>query len=184
MLDAIQSFDASILMYIQEHLRCAFLNGFLSFITQLGNAGFIWILLGIALLIPEKTRRGGFDMLLCLVFAFVVNDLIIKPSVVRERPFTTLQELEILIKEPSSYSFPSGHANSSFASAYALTRAFGKKGAWSYVLAALIAFSRCYVGVHYPSDILAGMAVGTICSALAYYLSKRFIHTDLKRRRN
>lgn len=182
MLEAIQSFDAGILMYIQENLRSTFLNGFMEVITKLGDLGFIWVLLGIILLFPEKTRRGGFDMLLCLAFAFVVNDLVIKSLVARPRPFVTVDGLNILITAPGSFSFPSGHANSSFACAFALTRAFGKKGAWAYLPASLIALSRCYVGVHYPTDILLGMAVGTLCAALIYFLSRRYIHSDFRRK--
>lgn len=173
MLETIQSFDAGALLYIQDYLRCPLMNGIMVFITRLGNSGFIWILTGVVLLFPKKTRRGGVDLLICIAFAFVLNDLVLKPIIARPRPFESIESLRILITAPSSYSFPSGHANASFAAAYALTRAFGKKGAWAYVLAVLIAFSRCYVGVHYPSDVLAGMAVGTLCAALAYALSQR-----------
>lgn len=178
MLEAIQNFDVSVLLSIQEHLRVPFLNGIMPMITRLGDSGFIWILLGVILLFPKKTRRGAVDMLLCLALAFVINDLILKPLIARARPFYSIDELTTLINAPASFSFPSGHTNASFAAAFALTRIFGRKGTWSYVLAVLIAFSRCYVGVHYPTDVLAGMVVGTSSAAAAYWLSRRFIKTD------
>jgi undecaprenyl-diphosphatase len=182
MFEALMNFDSSALLFIQETLRSDFLNGIMRVVTHLGDNGYIWILLGIILFIPPKTRRSGFDLLVCLALAYVLNDLIIKPLVARVRPFDVIDGLTILVKAPSSYSFPSGHTNASFAAAYALTRAFGKKGAWSYILAVLIAFSRCYVGVHYPTDVLAGMAVGTASALLAYWLSKKYVKTNFVRK--
>lgn len=178
MLEAIQNFDANTLFSIQEHLRVPFLDSIMPFITKLGDCGFIWILLALVLLFPKKTRRGAVDVFLCLALTFVLNDLILKPLIARPRPFTSIDELTILVTAPNSYSFPSGHTNASFAAAFALTRAFGKKGAWAYILAILIAFSRCYVGVHYPTDVLVGMAVGTLGAIIAYWLSHKFIKTD------
>lgn len=178
MIEAITNLDLSILLFIQENLRSDLLNSILSFITHLADNGYIWIAVGLILLFPKKTRRAGVFMLICLALAFVVNDLAIKPLIARIRPYDLCGELSILVRPETSFSFPSGHTNISFAAAYALTRAFGKKGAWAYLPAALIAFSRCYVGVHYPTDVLAGMIVGTLCAALAWYLANRFIKTD------
>lgn len=178
MFEAIQNLDSNALLGIQEHLRVPFLDIIMPFITKLGNCGFIWIMLGIILLFPKRTRRGAVDMFLCLALAFIFNDLVLKPLIARARPFNVISELTILVTAPNSYSFPSGHTNAGFAAAFALTRAFGKKGAWAYVLAILIAVSRCYVGVHYPTDVLAGMAVGTLAAAIAYWLSRKYIKTD------
>ena len=178
MLATIISLDAAILLFLQNCVRTDILNPIMVCITHLGDAGILWILTGVILLIKPKTRRAGFDLLVCVALAFVFNDLIIKPLVARPRPFNTISDLTILVQAPTSYSFPSGHTNASFAAAYALTRSFGKKGAWAYLAAVLIAFSRCYVGVHYPSDVVAGMIVGTLAAMLAWYLSKKFIRTD------
>lgn len=173
MLEAIQFFDQNVLMFIQDNLRCDFLNAVMTFITRLGDSGFIWILLGLVLLFPKKTRQAGFVMLLCLAGAFIANDLVIKPLVARVRPFETMEALQILIDPPGSFSFPSGHTNSSFAAALALTLIYGKKGAWAYIPASLIAFSRCYVGVHYPTDVFVGMIVGTAMSFIVFKLVGR-----------
>lgn len=169
MIDAISNFDAQALFWIQEQLRVPFLSGIMVFFSLIGNSGLIWIATGLVLLIPKRTRLGGVCLLTCLLFAYLLNDILIKPLVARARPYEALPGLEILVAPLSSFSFPSGHTNSSFAAAYALTAAFGRKGAFAYLPALLIALSRCYVGVHYPTDVLAGALVGTfsaffICS--------------------
>lgn len=185
MIELIQSFDANALIYIQEHLRAPIMDSVMVFFSLIGNSGFFWIAIGLILLFPKKTRRGGFDVLMCLLAAFIINDLVLKELVARVRPYETIEGLTILVKPLSSFSFPSGHTNSSFASAIALTLAFGKKGALAYIPAVLIAASRCYVGVHYPSDVIAGMLIGTLVSLAAYVLLHKFIKTDfIKKQKN
>lgn len=161
MLDAIQQLDQSVLLFIQESIRADWLDTIMLFITRLGDAGFIWIVLGLVMLFSKKTRRGGVIMLICLAVAFLLNDFVLKPLVARPRPYETVPELLSLLRE-TSYSFPSGHSNASFAGAAALAMVFGRRGAWTFIPAALIALSRCYVGVHYPTDILAGAAFGSL----------------------
>lgn len=177
MTQAIALFDQNILLFIQENLRFDFLDPIMVFFTRLGDTGFIWILMAIVMLVPKKTRRAGIVVLLCLAGAFILNDLILKPLVARARPFVTMEELSVLVSHPGSFSFPSGHTNSSFACALALTLIYGKKGAWAYILAAIIAFSRCYVGVHYPTDVFVGMIVGTVASYAVFRLvGRRILH--------
>jgi len=180
-ISLIQNLDTNALLYIQYHLRFGFLNTFKVFNTNLGDSGLIWILLGFVLLIPQKTRRGAFDALICLSIAVLINDFVIKGLVSRPRPYLTIKSLSILVEPLSSFSFPSGHADSSFAMAFALTLAFGRRGAIAFIPAALIAFSRCYVGVHYPSDVIAGAIVGTLVSWGVYVLLKKYVKTDLIR---
>lgn len=182
MTSAVLNFDSAALLFIQENLRSDFLTPVMTFITRLGDAGFIWILLGIVLLFPPKTRRGGFDMIICLAAAFVLTDIVLKDLIGRIRPYEVIEGLKLLVAPETSFSFPSGHTSASFACATALTLSFGKKGAWSFVLAALIALSRLYVGVHYPTDVLGGIVVGTLAAVGAYYLLKRFVKTDFVRK--
>ncbi|MEG0035930.1 MAG: phosphatase PAP2 family protein [Oscillospiraceae bacterium] len=177
-MELLQNFDTQALLFIQDNLRLPFLDYVMVFLTRLGDGGFIWILAGLILLIPKKTRRGGFDLLICLMITAVLNNLLIKELVSRLRPYDTIAALSILVEPEASFSFPSGHASASLAAALALTLAFGKKGAFAYIPAVLIAISRCYVGVHYPTDIFAGMAVGTIVALLTYCLLHRFVKTD------
>ncbi len=178
MIDVVQNFDANALLYIQDFIRVSYLNAIMVFFSIIGNTGLLWIALGLVLLFPKRTRRGGFEMLMCLLVAYIINDLVIKELVCRARPYDTIEGLKILVKPLSSFSFPSGHSNSSFAAAMALTLAFGKKGAWAYIPAALIAASRCYVGVHYPSDVLTGMIVGTLISFAVFMLLKKYLKTN------
>lgn len=175
MMQAIQGFDTSVLLYIQDFLRTPFWNMFFVIFSRLGDGGILWIALGLALLFPEKTRRRGFDMLVCLAFAALVTNCILKPWVARPRPYNTIDGLTILVPPLSDWSFPSGHTNASFAAAFALTKGFGKKGAWAYLFASLIALSRIWVGVHYPTDVLAGALCGTLCAWIAWVVSHRYI---------
>ena len=175
MLQTIQQIDADILLFIQDHVRCGALDPVMKFASFIGDYGMIWIILAAGLLVSRKTRRGGIDMLVCLAISAALCNLVFKNLVARVRPFLTIEELELIIKPLYSYSFPSGHACSSFASAMALTLAFRGKGAWAFIPAALIAFSRIYVGIHYPSDILCGAVIGVLISLFTYELSRRII---------
>ena len=167
--------EADILLFIQEHLRVFWLDPIMKGVSLLGNTGIIWILTGIALLFFKKTRRAGFDVLLCLLTAFILNNLIIKNLVARVRPYEAIAGLEAIVPQLHDWSFPSGHACSSFAAATSLALSFGKKGAWSFILATLIAISRVYVGVHYPSDVIVGIAVGSLTAYLTFKLSQKYI---------
>jgi undecaprenyl-diphosphatase len=126
----------------------------------------VWIALSVVLMLFKKHRKLGFSILVCIAAAWLVNDGVIKNLVCRTRPFDTVPGLEVLVSKPSSFSFPSGHACSSFCAAFVITRMRGKKGALVYIPAALIALSRIYVGVHYPSDILVGAIIGTVSGAV------------------
>lgn len=173
MIDFITSIDREILYFIQESLRCEFLNKIFSFITSLGNGGFIWITISIILLIPKKTRKAGILSLCSLLLCYVANDLIIKKLVARERPFNQFSELIPLIKKPIDFSFPSGHSASSFASAGILFRYLDKRyGILAIVFAGAIAFSRLYVGVHFPSDVIAGITMGLLSSYIVSRIEK------------
>ena len=174
MLELIQTMDATVLLWIQEHLRTALLNGPMIFVSTLGNAGIFWIVLGLVLAIIPKTRKYGILALLSLLVCFLFNNILLKNLIARPRPYTQLPELVMLMKCPADHSFPSGHACSSFAVAGSLL--WTMKRQWNairipaLILAILIAFSRLYVGVHYPSDILVGVAVGLVGSYLICHL--------------
>lgn len=172
-MQLIQHIDSAVVLFFQDNLRGGLLDSIMIFFTTLGNAGLIWLFSAFVLLFTKKHRYRGFLILLCIGVAFAVNNLLIKNLVMRPRPFETLTALTTLVKHPADYSFPSGHACSSFASAFAVTLGYGRRGAWIYIVAALIAVSRVYVGVHYPSDVLAGAAVGTAAAAATYVFVDR-----------
>lgn len=176
--EAIQSIDTGILLFIQENIRNSILDPILFFFSIINNSGAFWIALSVLLIITKKYRRIGFDLLLCLAFGYLINNILLKNAIHRVRPFNTIDELELMLgalSDSGGWSFPSGHTCSSFASAYALTRGFGKKGALFYIPAVLISFSRLYIGAHYPSDVLTGAVIGTLTAILIYAMSKKYI---------
>ncbi|NBJ93812.1 phosphatase PAP2 family protein [Parablautia muri] len=170
-METLLNLDGNILIWIQEFLRNPILDPFFKVITTLGNAGIFWIIATILLLIPEKTRKVGMMSAFALLGSLLVNNILLKNLVARTRPYYVVEGLIPLIKKPSEFSFPSGHAASSFASARVLYRNLPKKyGVWFLALAIFISFSRLYVGVHYPSDVLAGVVTGIICSYLGQWI--------------
>jgi undecaprenyl-diphosphatase len=174
-LQLIQNIDSAVVLFVQNNLRGGLLDAVMVFFTTLGNAGLIWIFSAFVLLFTKKHRYRGFLILMCVGVAFAVNNLLIKNLVMRPRPYETLTALTALVKYPVGYSFPSGHACSSFAAAFAVTRGYGKRGAWIYVVATIIAVSRVYVGVHYPTDVLVGAVIGTAAAAGTYVFADRHL---------
>ncbi len=172
MLASLTNADLSILLYIQDSIRTPWLTPIVVFITSLGNAGIFWIAVSLLLLIPQKTRRIGCMSLAALFASLLINNLLLKNLVRRIRPYDLCSVLHPLVAKPVDFSFPSGHTGSSFAAAVVLYRQLPKKaGIPLLVLAALIGLSRLYVGVHYPSDVFAGMLTGMG----AGYLAERIV---------
>lgn len=175
MLETLLNLDGGFLLFLQESVRNPILDNLMIFITSLGNGGMIWIAATIALLIPKKTRRAGVMSAVALLGSLIINNNIVKNIVQRPRPFVTFTDLQIIIPTPSEFSFPSGHTSSSFAAAAVFYRHLPKKlGLPSVILAGLIGFSRLYVGVHYPTDVIAGVFMGILLSYLAEFLVNLF----------
>ncbi|MDE6970349.1 MAG: phosphatase PAP2 family protein [Eubacterium sp.] len=175
MIELLANTDIGILLYIQEHIRTPWLTPVVIFITSLGNAGIFWILLSALLLVSKKTRKAGFISFLALFASLLINNLLLKNLVARMRPFDAYQALLPLVARPVDFSFPSGHTGSSFASAYVLYKRLPKKaGLAALVLAVLIGLSRLYVGVHYPSDVLAGVFTGIASGCLAQWAYQKY----------
>ena len=152
--------DFYILDFIQSHWRCAFLDTTMPLITRLGDAGILWILSALVLLLIPKTRKVGAAVAAALVLEALFCNLLVKPLVARIRPYDINTAVQLLIKAPADFSFPSGHTGASFAAVSAL---FFRKNRWwipGVILAVLIAFSRLYLYVHYPTDVLAGVVIG------------------------
>lgn len=171
MLETLLNIDGGILLFIQDCIRNPILNMIMIFITSLGDDGLLWIAATIVLLIPKKTRKVGIMSAVALLGSLIINNNIIKNIVQRPRPYVTFTDLQIIIPEPSEFSFPSGHTSSSFAAAAVFYRHLPKKvGVPSIILAGLIGLSRLYVGVHYPTDVLAGAIMGILLSYLADFL--------------
>lgn len=153
-------------------------NSFLDFIvpkiTFLGNAGWFWIAVTALLLIFPFNRKMGVQATISITLTFIICNLILKPSIMRCRP-CWLEEIQMLVKIPHDYSFPSGHSNASFAVATAIFTRNKKLGIPAIVLAACIAISRLYLFVHWPTDVLAGTCVG-ICGGIVSYFIVEYIY--------
>ncbi|MDD7281709.1 MAG: phosphatase PAP2 family protein [Erysipelotrichaceae bacterium] len=162
--------ELEILNWIQN-LRTPILDSFMCFITKSGNGGLIWIVLVIVLLTMKKTRKLGILMGIALCFEVAICNGLLKNLFQRIRPCDMNSAISLLISRPSDYSFPSGHTASSFAVvSLLLFMKYKKLGLVCLVLACLIVFSRMYLYVHYPSDVLGGILVGILCGYCAYRL--------------
>lgn len=165
-MNFLNELELPILDFIAEHLRCGFLDFLMPKITLLGDAGIFWIVLALALLIPKKTRKTGIMMGVALILGLLVCNITIKPLVARIRPYDVKGIAPYLASIQKDYSFPSGHTTASFEGATVILIQHRKWGIAACVLAALIAFSRMYVYVHYPTDILGGLILGVIFGIL------------------
>lgn len=175
-MESLLVLDGNILLWIQEYVREDWLTGIMKAITSLGNGGWFWIVASVLLLCFKKTRKAGVYALISLAVGAIITNLCLKLWVCRVRPYEVVEGLRILIAAPKDWSFPSGHTTASFAAALVYYKTLPRVyGAVSVALAVLIAFSRLYVGVHYPTDVLGGLLVGIFASMLTYYLGEKYV---------
>lgn len=169
-------FDLPILDWIAEHLWCPFLDAVMPAITVLGDAGIFWIILTLVLLCIPKCRKMGLSMGVSLLIGALLCNVIMKPMFGRIRPYDYVKDMDITIKllvdALHDFSFPSGHTLASFGAATALFLHHKKWGIAALTLASLIAFSRLYLYVHYPTDVLAGLVLGVAIGYVSTVLVK------------
>ncbi|MDR2047091.1 MAG: phosphatase PAP2 family protein [Clostridiales bacterium] len=168
--DGLNEFEIGLLDALQNALQSGFLDTVMPYVTKLGDGGIFAIICTALLLCFKKTRATGVAAAAALIAEFLIVDFALKPLFMRARPFAVNPSAALLVDPPSNFSFPSGHSASVFAFAVPIFQFYKKLGIPALVIAALVAFSRAYLYVHYPTDILAGIAVGALigaCSAAA-----------------
>lgn len=167
------AWEYSFLNFIQEHIASPWLDQLMTFITHLSDGGAIWIIAAIIMLIIPKYRRHGVILIMVLIIGAVFNSLMLKPLIGRARPFEGLEHITLLITPPADASFPSGHTLVSLSSALVILNANKKLGIISLILAVLTAFSRMYLYVHFPTDILAGAILAAVISIICISISNK-----------
>lgn len=170
----ITQLDFYILNAIQE-MRTPFLDFLMPVITYLGSGGTVWIVTAVIMLFFRKTRKAGIAVLLSLLIGLLMSTVLLKGLVGRIRPFNMPEGLldasSLLIGVPSGeFSFPSGHSVSSFSAAMVLLMFDKRIGSPALILAVLIAFSRLYLYVHFPTDILGGLVLGIVFAVVSNFI--------------
>lgn len=181
-MNAVTKADLAVLDFIQEHLGGGFFDSFMMAVTSLGDSGILWIALAAVLLIFKRSRKYGLMVALALILGALICNVTLKPLVARIRPYELAESVKLLISAPTDYSFPSGHTTASFAAASSLffSRAKGRYAVLA--LAVLVAFSRLYLYVHYPTDVLTGMLIGIFCGWLSCRVIRRIWEDRLGRK--
>ena len=157
------------ILYAINNLHNPILDKIMIAVTSLGNAGLMWIGIAVFLLFIKKTRKCGILMLISLISGLILGNGLLKNLIGRDRPCWIDPNIPLLIPNPHDYSFPSGHTLASFEAAVMIFLHNKKWGTISLVFAVLIAFSRMYLFVHFPTDILGGIILGTVISLGVYY---------------
>jgi undecaprenyl-diphosphatase len=156
--------DARLFLAVNHLPHNRWLNGFFTFFTVVFKAGLGWyLMMALAILVdPRRGIRAARNTILPLSVASTLVEFPIKAIIRRRRPFIDFVQATVIGKKPGSWSFPSGHSASAFAGAWLLSRDFPRLRPLFFLLAALVAFSRIYLGDHYPGDVLSGALSGTL----------------------
>ena len=175
-MEIIQNIDQTILDLIHKELTCGFLDAVMPFVSALANAGLIFFAAAGIMMFFRNYRRCAVNILICMAVAAVAANLILKPLIARERPCWLNEEIQLLVSVPQDYSFPSGHTLHSFMVASVIMMYDKRIGIPSLVLAALIGFSRLYLYVHFPTDVLCGALLGVAFAVGGYYLLRLILN--------
>ncbi len=158
------------LLHWMQSIHNSFLDFIMPKITFLGNGGWFWIVVTLLFLLLPFNRKMGVQAAISLILTVILCNVILKPSIMRCRPCWLEPDVQLLVKVPHDFSFPSGHSNASFAVATAILTRNKKLGIPAIVLAALIAISRLYVFVHWPTDVLMGTLTGIVGGIVSYFI--------------
>lgn len=173
MFNFIQNMDWSVLSWIQETLKCGFLDFVMPLITKLGDVGAIWLICAVIMLFSKKYRKCGIMILIGVAMGFVIGNLCLKPLIARPRPCWIDSTVQMLVPIETDFSFPSGHTLASVIAATIITLNHRKFGFVAIPLAAIIAFSRLYLYLHFPTDVLASVCFGVLIGIAVYLIVKK-----------
>ena len=165
-------FEFSFLNGLQQ-FRSPVLDALAVFFNYAGEHGEIWIAFTLILLLSRRTRKAGAAMAVALILYLVTGDCILKPLFARPRPCDVNKAITLLVHRPHGHSFPSGHTASAVAASFALWLQNRQLGTPALVVSAFIAFTRLYLYVHFPTDILGGLVLGLALGALASLLTDK-----------
>lgn len=168
MIESFTSFDLTVLQWIHSTFTSPALDYLMPKITALGNGGIVWIVAALVLLCRKQYRKYGFTLIVGLLAGVLVGNVFLKNLIERPRPSWNDLPFTLLIANPLDYSFPSGHTLASVIAATILTMSNKKFGYIAIPLACLIAFSRLYLFVHYPSDVLGAALIGLLIGVLVF----------------
>lgn len=161
------SIDFKIINWIQKKVKCPFMDIFMPIITRFGDKGIFYISLTIMMLLSENYKRIGVVAATSIIMGVVCGNLVLKKYFGRLRPYEINKEISILINKLRDYSFPSGHTLIAFEFAYSILFFNKCLGTYAIILAILIAFSRLYLYVHFPTDVIASIFLGFIFTTIS-----------------
>lgn len=169
-MEVIEKIDYFILEFIQSKIENPIMDKVMVYITRLADLDVLWILIALIFLNINNYHKDGITIIVSLVLCALIGNLTLKNLFTRTRPCDAKEILNLLIKRPKDYSFPSGHTMVSIASAYVIFNADYRLGIISWIIALLISFSRMYLYVHYPSDVAAGALIGVFIGIFSIYI--------------
>lgn len=172
MIEFITKIDFAVLDFIRNTLSSSFMDYIMPIITDFGSGGLLWIAVGVIMFCTEKYRRCGASVLIGLLLCLVLGNIVLKPLIGRMRPCWINEGIDMLVRIPGDYSFPSGHTLAVFTTAFIIFGYSKRLGIPILVLACLIGFSRMYLYVHYPTDVLGGI----VLAALIAWSVRKFVN--------
>ncbi len=181
MFDWLNRAEMGVLDGIQSFFGCAFMDVLVPAVTFLGNAGWMWIAMGLIFLFFRRYRRTGITLLVSLVAHLLTCNILLKHLIARDRPCWLNDSVKLLIANPTDYSFPSGHTMVSFVAATVLTMCHPKWGYWAFPIAVVMGFTRLYLYVHFPTDVFAGAIFGVAVGILVTVGMKKLFDLMEKR---
>lgn len=161
------------ILHAIQGLHADWLNPVMIFLSAIGEVGLVWILISIVLALVPRTRRCGLSMMAAMALSFLLGNVLLKNLIARPRPCIVDTSVTMLVPVPAEYSFPSGHSLNGFTAAVTMFLYYRRPGVAALALASVIAFSRMYLFVHYPTDILAGIALGILDACLVVWLLRK-----------